>query len=112
MSKYETTLRQIIYHYSQQVLPMDVAKEHQIVYTLPSGRVIQFAPILKGDDISLDDRLELARDILLPSSLVFYNENMREEYYETFCVENLMREIEYETTTYFLRKWKTNIFIG
>ena len=109
MSKFETTLRQIIYHYSQQTLPMDVAKENRVVYTLPSGRIIQFAPILKGNDISLDDRMEIARDILLPSSLAFYNATMREEYYDIFCTENLMREIEYETVEYFLKRWKTNI---
>lgn len=109
MSKYETTLRQIIYHYSQQTLPIQKAFENKKVYAMPSGKEITFAPITAAQDVSLEERMEVCKDILVPSSLGFYDEAMRTDYYEIFCVENLMREIEYETVSYFLAKWKTNI---
>lgn len=109
MAKFENTLRQIIYHYSQQTLPIPVALQNKQVYKLPTGLEFEFAPILPEHDITLDERLNLAKDHLLPASLVFYNARMRDDYYDIFCAENLMREIEYETTTYFLKRWHTNI---
>lgn len=109
MSKYSVTLREIIYHYSQGMLPIPIAKEQKTEYVLPSGRTIYFAPITMEQDISVHDRMEMCKNILLPSDINFYDEQMRNEYYTIFCAENLMREIEYETTEYFLMRWKTNI---
>lgn len=122
MSKYETTLRQIIYHFSQELhyheelrtgwerdgLPVDVAEFFARKIEV-RGTSIKFAPIDKYHDISVDERIEKCFDILVPPTLNFYNDEMRRDYYEIFCTENLMREIEYETVTYFLMKWKSNI---
>ena len=108
MSNYETTLRQIIYHYTQNNLPFDTAVKNRETITV-RGKSIDFAPIRAIDDISLDDRIDACLDILVPSSLSFYNEEMRKEYYDIFVLENLMREIQFETVTYFLARWKTNI---
>lgn len=109
MSKYSLTLREIIYHYSQNMLPIPVALENKIEYRLPSGKVVTFTPITQAQDISVADRMEICKNILLPADINFYDEVMRNEYYTIFCAENLMREIEYETTDYFLMRWKTNI---
>lgn len=109
MSKFETTLKQIIYHYSQDRLPVPVAKENETIFKMPSGKEITFAPIVSAHDISVDERIEICKDILVPVTLGFYNDDMRSLYYEIFCIENLEREIEYETTNYFLLKWKSNI---
>lgn len=109
MSKFETTLRQIIYHYSQDTLPVPIAIENRKEYQLRSGKKITFAPILPEQDMSIDERIEICRDILVPSSLGFFSDEMRNQYYDIFCIENLEREIEYETTAYFLMRWKANI---
>lgn len=109
MSKYETTLRQIIYHFTQDTLPIPVAKENAQVFNLPSS-VVTFAPITMEQDITVDDRIEACKDILLPKTqLAFYDDAMRDLYYDIFCTENLEREIEFETVNYFLMRWKTNI---
>lgn len=109
MSKYETTLRQIIYHYTQNTLPIPEAIKNAQTFHLPSGDV-KFAPITEMVDISVDDRIAACKDILLPKTqLAFYDDAMRDLYYEIFCIENLEREIEFETVNYFLMRWKTNI---
>lgn len=109
MSKYETTLRQIIYHYTQDSLPIPEAIKNAQTLHLPSGDV-KFAPITEMVDISVDDRIAACKDILLPKTqLAFYDDAMRDLYYEIFCIENLEREIEFETVNYFLMRWKTNI---
>ena len=110
MSKYETTLRQIIYHYTQDMLPIPVAESNKTTINLPFGKSVNFAPILPVQDITVETRMAECKNILLPKTqLVFFNDTMRDLYYEIFCIENLEREIEYETVNYFLMRWKTNI---
>ena len=108
MSMYETTLRQIIYHYSQLELPINIADRNAEIIKV-RGEEVRFAPIRMDDDISVDDRIDVCKDILVPQTLGFFNEEMRAEYYNIFCIENLMREIQFETVTYFLMRWKNNI---
>lgn len=105
MSKYTITLYEIIAHYSQsQGNP----------FTPPESGESKYRFILNKNTLSLEDRIQLAADPILgkvgePGSLAFFDEEMRDSFWKNFCIQNAEREIEYETTTYFLAMLRSEL---
>lgn len=97
MAKHTTTLRDIIYHFSQEVNPLFPTEEKRYNF------------IRIGDEMPVAERIEKARAKMLYNTNVFYNDDFKNAFFQQFCVDNLMREIEYETVEYFLLKFNQNV---
>lgn len=97
MSNHTTTLRNIIYHYSQDFNPLFPPDEKRYHF-------IRFE-----DEMSVIERIEKARPKMLYNTNKFFNEKFKNAFFQQFCIDNLMREIEYETTEYFILKFNQNV---
>lgn len=97
MAKHTTTLRDIIYHFSQDQNPMFPTSEKRYNF-------IRF-----DEQMPVTERIEKARTKMLYNTNKFYNEDFKNAFFQQFCVDNLMREIEYETTEYFILKFNQNV---
>ena len=97
MSNHTTTLRNIIYHYSQDVNPLHPQEEKR------------YAFIRLEDEMSVMERIVKARSKMLYNTNNFFNEEFRNAFFQQFCVDNMMREIEYETPEYFILKFNQNV---
>lgn len=97
MSNHTTTLRNIIYHYSQDFNPLFPPDEKRYHF-------IRFE-----DEMSVIERIEKARPKMLYNTNKFFNEEFKNAFFQQFCVDNLMREIEYETSEYFILKFNQNV---
>lgn len=58
---------------------------------------------------TIEERIESARDNILSKTLSFSTTEFRDNFWIAFCVEYLMREIEYETTGLFILKLNQRI---
>lgn len=97
MSNHTTTLRNIIYHYSQDNNPLHPQEEKR------------YAFIRLEDEMSVMERIEKAQPKMLYNTNKFFNEEFRNAFFQQFCVDNMMREIEYETAEYFILKFNQNV---
>lgn len=97
MSNHTTTLRNIIYHYSQDANPLYPEEEKR------------YAFIRLEDEMSVIERIEKAQPKMLYNTNNFFNEEFRNAFFQQFCVDNMMREIEYETPEYFILKFNQNV---
>lgn len=97
MSNHTTTLRNIIYHYSQDNDPLHPEEEKRYAF-------IRFE-----DEMGVMERIEKARSKMLYNTNKFFDEEFRNAFFQQFCVDNMMREIEYETTEYFILKFNQNV---
>lgn len=97
MSNHTTTLRNIIYHYSQDFNPLFTPDEKRYHF-------IRFE-----DEMSVIERIEKARPKMLYNTNKFLNEEFKNAFFQQFCIDNMMREIEYETSEYFILKFNQNV---
>lgn len=102
MAHFTTTLRDIIYHYSQDLDPVSIAQR----VGEETGR---YPFILPDQDVPVEERIIQARDQIISSNIAFYNEEMKDEFWMQFCVKNLMREIEYEEPAMWILQFNNNI---
>lgn len=98
MAYYTVDLRQIIYHFSQDLTPFTTQKDI-------GGYKFVDASLLP----SISDRIEVARDRILSKNIPWFSDTMKKEFWELFAERNLMREIEYETTDMFILELNSNI---
>lgn len=97
MSNHTTTLRNIIFHYSQDNNPLHQQEEKR------------YAFIRLEDEMGVMERIEKARSKMLYNTNNFFNEEFKNVFFQQFCVDNMMREIEYETPEYFILKFNQNV---
>ena len=97
MSNHTTTLRNIIFHYSQDNNPLHPQEEKRYPF------------IRLEDEMGVVERIEKARSKMLYNTNKFFNEEFRNAFFQQFCVDNMMREIEYETPEYFILKFNQNV---
>lgn len=97
MSNHTTTLRNIIFHYSQDNNPLHPQEEKRYPF------------IRLEDEMGVMERIEKARSKMLYNTNKFFNEEFRNAFFQQFCVDNMMREIEYETPEYFILKFNQNV---
>lgn len=97
MSNHTTTLRDMIYHYSQDNNPLHPEEEKRYSF------------IRLEDEMSVMERIEKARPKMLYNTNKFYNEEFKNDFFQQFCIDNMMREIEYETPGYFILKFNQNV---
>lgn len=102
MAHFTTTLRDIIYHYSQEYDPITIAER----VGQETGR---YPFILPGQDVPVEQRIKTAQDSIISSDIKFYNEEMKSEFWMQFCLTNLMREIEYEEVSMWILQFNLNI---
>ena len=94
MAYYTTTLRDIIYHYSQDKNPETLAKQNA-----GEGRYPFFKPEY---DVPVWERIATAENSMIDKNIQFFSQQMKDDFFQLFCTDNLMREIEYESVTMFL----------
>lgn len=101
MAYYTTTLRDIIYHYSQDKNPEALAKQNA-----GEGRYPFFKPEY---DVPVWERIATAEKSMIDKNIQFFSEQMKDDFFQLFCTDNLTREIEYESVTMFLLRFNGNI---
>ena len=102
MAHFTTTLRDIIYHFSQQDDPYTIAQQ----VADETGR---YPFILPGQDVPVTERIKTARDSIIDADIQFFNEDMKNEFWMQFCIKNIMREIEYEEVAMRILQFNYNI---
>ncbi len=98
MAQYTVDLRQIIYHYSQDINPLNTFKD------IGGYKFIDNSLLP-----TIEDRINTAKDKILKSNIPWHSGDMKNEFWEQFCARNLMREIEYETVDMFILELNANI---
>lgn len=98
MAQYTVDLRQIIYHYSQEINPLNTFKD------IGGYKFIDNSLLP-----TIEDRISVAKNKILKPNIPWYNSEMANEFWEQFCARNLMREIEYETVDMFILGLNANI---
>ena len=79
MSNHTTTLRNIIFHYSQDNNPLHPQEEKR------------YAFIRLEDEMGVMERIEKARSKMLYNTNNFFNEEFKNAFFQQFCVDNMMR---------------------
>lgn len=97
MAKYTITLREIIYHYTQDKNPYNIQ---------PDANGHRF--MRDYDIMSVGERIKKAQEIFL-SGVTFADSGMADEFWENFAAKNLMREIEFETVEYFMLRFRAQL---
>lgn len=102
MAHFTTTLRDIIYHYTQDLDPYAIAAKE----AAETGR---YPFILPSQDISVTERITAAMDSIIDPSIQFYDDDMKKDFWMQFCTKNIMREIEYEEPAMWILQFNHNV---
>lgn len=109
MSAYTINLRNIIYHYSQDINPFDDEYLIKDTISLKNGETIT-TEFVNPTLMSLSERIKAAMPKLLPEDdFAFRDALMRQSYFRMFVTKNIRREIEYETVQEWIAQWHENI---
>ena len=78
MAYYTTTLRDIIYHYSQDKNPEALAKQNA-----GEGRYPFFKPEY---DVPVWERIATAEKSMIDKNIQFFSEQMKDDFFQLFCI--------------------------
>ena len=102
MAHFTTTLRDILYHYTQDLDPFSIAQR----VGAETGR---YPFILPNQDVPVEDRIRAAKEYIISPDIKFYSAEMENDFWMQFCVKNLMREIEYEEPAMWILQFNNNV---
>ena len=77
-------------------------------FEAPTHNGSKYHFIYDSDTLSVGDRIALAQEPIL-QGLNFFDAEMKTDFWTNFCIQNLEREIEYETTNYWLYMFKSTM---
>lgn len=102
MAHFTTTLRDIIYHYTQDMDPFSIAAKE-------AEKTGRYPFIMPSQDISVAERITSAMDSIIDGNIQFYDDEMKREFWMQFCTKNIMREIEYEEPSMWILQFNLNV---
>lgn len=114
---YTITLREIIYQTTQNQNPLERIQGLDTAKSVSAYRPVNYQPgdgqkypFYKAKNYpTIEERIKAAQSTIMSETAVFATQEFKDSFWNAFCTEFLMREIEYPTTGVFILKFNQRL---